>query len=276
MTMWPERIEDRRRLAALGWVVLLAVLAVGLPVLAHAAAGTYPPVTGAISGPSIVGEGLTAQYIVNGTGGPAFGQGGTAVGSIAFNATLSGNNVSGASIQPATGVLVNGQTTLQFRAPNASEIIKLRVVLTSSASGQNATLSLNMSIRIVAPYVLSGTLQAGPTAVSGFDMTVTVDGTPVGQVAVPAIAANGTYHFSFDYAPPSLSAGWHTIAVSVAPQHGLVTFTGGVEQLTLQFYVTSPPPDYALDVGVGIAAFAAAVFIWGSVVGARRRGRRVR
>jgi hypothetical protein len=259
----------------LALVLLLMLVAVGLPGPAHAASST-PKIQGTITGPSIVGRNLQAQYVVNGSGGPAEAANGTQVGNITFNATLSGNNVSTASISPPTGVLVNGTVTLRFTAPNLTEKVTLKVELTSTLGKANQSANFTFQIQVVAPYRLAGTLDAGPTSVSGFNMTVTVDGVPVGRVVVPSIGANGSYAFTFDYVPQSIAPGWHTIAISLAPEHGLVTFQGGVEQLSLEFFITSPPPDYALDVGVGIAAFAVAVFIWGSVVGARRRGRRTR
>ncbi|MCI4353222.1 MAG: hypothetical protein L3K14_07565 [Thermoplasmata archaeon] len=270
-----ERIGRLRRLAGLAVVALMVSVAWTVPAPAHATPN-YPALMGAISGPTVVGRGLQVQYVVTGTGGPAFTLSGTQVGNITYNATVSGANVSTASIRPATGTLANGQAVLRFTAANLTEAMKVNVELTSSYHSAHASSNLTLSIQVVQPYLLSGTLIAGATTVAGFNMTVTVDGTPVGQVSVPAIAANGSYTFTFDYVPQSLAPGWHTIAISVAPQHGLVTFVGGVQELSAQFYITSPPPNYALDVGVGIAALAAAFFIWGSVVGARRRGRRVR
>jgi hypothetical protein len=264
-----------RRLAGLGLVLLVVLIGFSVPAPSHAAA-SYPPIQGTITGPTIVGRSLQVQYTVNGSGGPAVAANGTMVGNITFNATLSGNNVTTASIAPPTGVLVNGGVILRFTAPNITEAVNITVKLTSSYGTLNASQNFSLIVQIVQPYVLSGLLVAGPTTVTGFNMTVTVDGIPVGQVAVPTIAANGTYRFTYDYVPQGLSAGWHTMAISLAPEHGLVSFKGGLSQISVQFFITSPPPDYALDVAVGIAAFAVAVFIWGSVVGARRRGRRTR
>jgi hypothetical protein len=268
---WAPR-PHHSRVAMLGLLLLLLSVGVGLPAPAHASA-SYPPITGTITGPDVVGLNLQAQYQVNATGGPAYTLQGFPVGNVTFNATLSGNNITGASIQPPTGVLVNGEVGLRFVAPNVTEEVTLRVELTSTYKGTSASANLTRTISIVAPYVLSGVLIAGPTTVTGFNMTVTVDGTSVGRVVVPTISANGSYRFTYDYVPQSLAPGWHTIAVSVAPEHGLVSFAGGVMQLATTFYVSGPAPDVLLDASVGIAAIAAAVFIWGSVVGARRRGR---
>jgi hypothetical protein len=269
--------RSSRRLACLALLALLFLVGLGLPAPVHAATTNYPTLTEKTTGPSVVGRSLMATYVVTGSGGPAEAANGTMVGNITYNATLSGTNVSTASIDPTPGVLINGSVILRFTAPNVTEVVRLQIELTSTYGGHNETMNFTTSIRIVAPYLLSGLIQAGPTTVTGFNLTVTVDGTPVGHVVIPTIVANGSYRFSYDYVPQQgLGTGYHTIAVSLAPEHGLVTFQGDVEQISLQFYITGPPPDYTLDVAIGIAAFAVAVFIWGSVVGARRRGRRAR
>jgi hypothetical protein len=268
--------RSSRRLGCLALLALLVLVGLGLPAPVHAATSSYPAIVETTTGPSVVGKGLQATYVVSGSGGPAEAANGTMVGNITYNATLSGRNVSSASIDPTPGVLINGSVILRFTAPNLTEVVTITIDLTSTYQGHNASMNFTTKVQIVAPYVLSGLLMAGPTTVTGFNLTVTVDGTAVGHVAIPTIVANGSYRFTYDYVPQGLGAGYHTIAVSLAQEHGLVTFTGGVEQISLQFYITGPPPDYALDVGIGIAAFAVAVFIWGSVVGARRRGRRAR
>ena len=66
---------------------------------------------------------------------------------------------------------------------------------------------------------------------------------------------------------------WHTFSISLASQHGLVTFPGGAQQYSQSFYVTGPPPDYTVWYVAGIGAFLGAVFIWSTRVAARRRGR---
>ena len=279
-----------RPVALLGLLaMLLALVFLALPVPAHAGAGdrpvselgvaakNYPPITETIVGPSVVGESLKAEYNLSATGGPAVAPNGTTVGFIDYNITLTGKNVTTATMEPPTGVLINGTVILTFTAPSLAQAVTFHIKLTSEQNSTNVTQNFTHTVQIVPPYVLTGDIVAGPTAVSGFNLTVTLDGKPVGTVDVPSILANGSYMFTYDYVPAQgLAPGWHTIAVSLAPEHGLVAFRGGVQQLTLDFFITSPPPDYALDVALGIAAFAVAVFIWGSVVGARRRGRRAR
>lgn len=273
MRVPPRRWSSVRLLGLLAFG-LLALGALGFVAPAHAA--NYPPITETTTGPSVVGESLQVQYLVTGAGGPAVAPNGTTVGNFTFSASLSGPNVTSASIQPPTGVLIHGQVTLRFTAPNRTEAVTLHIEITSRFGNANASQNFTKDIQVVAPFVLSGTLRAGTTSVSGFNMTVTVDGAPVGQVVVPSIVAGGSYRFTFDYVPQSIAPGWHTMAVSLAPEHGLVTFQSGLTQMSVQFYIAGPPPDYSLDFAVGTVAFAVAVFIWGSVVGARRRGRRAR
>jgi hypothetical protein len=272
---WRLNRRTLRLLICLGLLGFLTLSAGGLPSPAHAAT-SFPMIKETTTGPSVVGRTLTAQYTITGSGGPAEAANGTTVGNITYNATLSGNNVTSALIAPPEGILVNGSAIIRFTAPNVTEVVTIHVELTSGYGNNNVSANFTSQVRVVPPYVLGGLLVAGPTTVTGFNMTVTLDGVPVGTVVVPTIQANGSYRFSYDYVPVSLAAGWHTIAISLTPEHGLVTFQGGVEQESLQFYIESAPPDYALDVAIGIAAFAVAVFIWGSIVGARRRGRRPR
>lgn len=257
-------------LVALALAVML--LAVGVP----AQAANSSPITETTTGPSVVGRALTATYEINATGGPAVAANGSLVGSLSYNATLSGGNISGASVTPANGPILPAGTAVKFTAPNVTESLTLRVEITSKFGTASVFSNFTTSISIVQPFVLSGTLVVGATTVDGFNMTVAVDGRSVGHVTVPTIRAGQSYAFSFDYVPESIAPGWHTMSVSLAPEHGLVTFQGGLSRLSVQFYVMGAPPDYALDFALGIAAFAVAVFIWGSVVGARRRGRRTR
>ena len=156
-----ERGRRRGAWTALGLLLLLTLVVVGLPTPAHAAT-SYPTIVGTITGPSIVGRALQANYIVNGSGGPAQAANGTQVGNITFNATLSGTNVTTASISPPTGILVNGGVLLRFTAPNITEVVTLQVELTSSYAGANVSMNFTSKIHVVAPYVLGGTLGSGP------------------------------------------------------------------------------------------------------------------
>jgi hypothetical protein len=266
-----------RILALLGAVFLLAV-----PMMAALPTGGAPPpistpVVGGITGPTEVGTGQKGNYVVHATGGPAFALNGSQTGILAYAASISGFNTTGAVISPPSGVLVNQTVTLSLIAPNLTEALTLYVLVTSSVSGLNSTnTSSNFSfqITIVQPYHLMATLVVGSSeSVGAFTVTVTLDGAPVGSVQVPTLTPGTSYPVSFDYVAVGLSPGWHTFAMNVAPEHGLVSFSGGSTAFTQSFYVPGPPTDYTEWYLAGASAFVVALFIFTARLGARRRGK---
>jgi hypothetical protein len=258
-------------LLVLAALLLLPLLAVLASPLAHAATS---PVTGGITGPTNVGQGLKAKYVVNATGGPAIEANGTQNGTFSFHAYFLADNTTGALFAPPSGVLVNGTVTLDFTAPNITESATLSVLVTSANGATNASTNFTLSISIVQPMRLSGVLVvSGAAGVAPFDLTVTLDGAPVGSVAVPSLAAGATYPIDFAFVAPPLASGWHTLAVALGSEHGLVSFAGGAESISQSFYVTAPTPSYTIYFLAGFAAFLGVIVIWTSRVGARRRGR---
>ncbi len=239
-------------------------------------AADVPPLSGAISGPPALGTGLRGTYLLNASGGPAFASNGTQVGVLSFRATLTGANVSGSSVQPPSGVLVQGQSSVTVIAGNVTGPLSLAVEFTSGFSAKNVSTNVSRAIQVVVPFTLQATLEVGAQGVSPFVLTVTLDGAPVGTISVAVLAPGATAPVRFHYVTLGLSTGWHTFAISLAEEHGLVTFPGGSQEFSQAFYVGSPPASYTVDIIGGIAAFVGALFIWSAVVGGRRRGRRPR
>jgi hypothetical protein len=235
------------------------------------------PVVGSIAGPTGVGTGLKANYVVHATGGPAFAPNGTQTGILAYRASIAALNTTGALISPTSGVLVNQTVTLSLIAPNLTESLTIYVLLTSSVSGTNSTNSstnISYQVAIVQPYhVMATILVASAQSVGAFSITVTLDGQPVGSVAVPTLSPGASYPLSFFYVAAGLSSGWHTFAMNVAPEHGLVAFSGGSTAFTQQFYVPGSPPDNTVWYVAGASAFVAALFIFTTRLGARHRGK---
>lgn len=271
------RISGIRAVAAVTFLLVLSLLPLALPGAGAVTPFAVPstPLTGGVNGPSSVGLGLKTTYTVTASGGPAEATNGTQVGILSYKASISAVNTTGAAISPVSGVLVNGSVTLGFNAPNVTEPLTVFVLVTSSFQGTNVSDNFSELVQIVQPYRLSANLVVSSiAAVSTFDVTITLDGNPVGTVQIPALSAGSTYPLSFAYVLPSgLSAGWHTFAMNLAQEHGLVTFAGGTTQVTSTFYVSGPAPDYAIWYLAGASAFVGAIFIWGTGLGARRRGR---
>ncbi|HEY6238310.1 MAG TPA: hypothetical protein VIZ68_03890 [Thermoplasmata archaeon] len=262
--------------AGLGVLALLLAAFVGLLAAVPAAHGATAtaPLTGGISGSARVGSGLNATYLVNAHGGPAEAPNGTQVGIYSYKASLAATDRTGAAILPATGVLVNGAISLILKAPKVVESLTIYVLVTSKLSDANVSQNFSYTVQIVQPYVLTASLIVGSTAsATPFFLTVSLDGQPVGGISVPALSPGASFPLSFSYVPSDLSPGWHTFSLSLAQQHGLVTFAGGSEQFSSSFYVAGEPPNYSVWYFAGLSAFVGAIFIWSTRVGARRRGR---
>ena len=244
-----------------------------------AASPTYPPLTGNITGTPIVGVNLTAHYNVSATGGPASLGNSTHPGIWSYNAHVTSGNVSGASISPAGGVLVNGSVQLTLVAPTVPEPLVFTVEVISAAPSSlnitNQTQNFSESVSIVQPYKLTITLYSTTSStLAPFNLTVDLDGVAVGQIRVPTIAGRSSYPATFNYVSAGLASGTHTFTVSLVAQHGLVVFANGAETFSVSFYVQPAAPDYTYYYIGGAVAFVGAIFIWLTLVAARRRGRR--
>jgi hypothetical protein len=255
-------------------MLLLGVLStVGPAIAATASASPYAPVVGNVSGPSYVGTGSTTTYYINGSGGPAIASNGTEVGNITWRAQVSGGNLTGVSVSPNSSSITLGKpSTTKLTVANATETLTISVEIISTYHSTNATTNVTYSVHVVTPYVVRAALvDTSSSSVGPFTVTVDLDGRAVGNVTVTQIRPNKTYNLSFAYASGGLPAGEHTFTISLANEHGLVTFSGGAIQYSQSFYVVGPPPDYALWVLMGAVVFFGVLFIFVTRVAARRR-----
>ncbi|MCI4336203.1 MAG: hypothetical protein L3K17_03275 [Thermoplasmata archaeon] len=270
-------LRSSRDLGLVLVVVVLLVISFAPLLLAGQAraAVNYPPLTGAVAGPTTVGQLTNTTYHVTAQGGPAEAENGTTVGIYDYHAYVSADNLTGLKWGPASvGVLVNNSINLTFSAGNHSESVTLAVLVTSTLNGTNATQNFTLLVAVVQPYVISTTLEAASgLAVSSFVLTVLLDGSPVGTIKVNSISADTASPISFRYVNTDLASGWHTFSISLAAEHGLVTFAGGTETFSESFYVAPPPADNTIWYVTGAVAFFGAIFIWTLRVGARRRGK---
>lgn len=263
--------------AALAFSVALLVpaLLLGGLVGGAAAAANYPPLTGHIAGPNTVGQGLKGSYTLTGTGGPAFGLNGTQVGTLSYEASVTGGNTTGLLLLPTAGVLSNGSATLTLTANNVSQSVVITVTLTSGYNGQNITTNISYSVNVVQPFTLRATIVVeSALGTQPFDLTVLLDGTPVGAVSVPSLTGHATYPVVFSFVDQGLGAGTHTFSISLANQHGLVAFSNGASTFSQTFYVAGPPTNFTAWYLVAGGTLVAAIFIFLTASGARRRGRK--
>jgi len=257
-------------------VVLLApALLVTLGSLAPSAraAGTTP-VTGSMSGPTLISTGTTTRYEVHGWGGPAVASNGTVVGNLTYYLSLVGSNLTGVTLAPPSAkFLTNASDVTDLTVANTSEALTINVMVSSVFQGKNESTNFSYVVNVVHPYVLTAVIvNPSSSEVTAFNVYVTLDGSVIGNVTVPDLQPGGKYTVTFDYPTLGLSSGSHTFGISLAQEHGLVTFANGQTFYSQTVYVTSSPPDYTWWYVAGIAAFFGAIFIFASRVAARRRG----
>lgn len=257
----------------------LAVLFTGLLLLqglgtADVRATGTTQVTGSVTGPTVIPTGATKTYMINATGGPAFAANGTRVGNLTAYLSLSASNLTGVSITPEKGGIFNNTPlATTFTAGDVAEVVTILVMISSTYEKENQSINLSYPVHVVIPYYVRATLVASPsTEVLSFQVQVFLDGTLVGSVTVPTLTPGQTYNLSFEYSTVGLSTGEHTFSMSLAQEHGLVTFANGATVYSSTFYVTGPSPNYTLYYVLGIVAFFGVLFIFMTRVAARRRG----
>jgi len=267
---------------ALGLALLLGLAALAAP----AAAGRNPAsssdlagaatsnFTASMSGPTLLATSADGFYDVNATGGAAYAPNGTLVGNITYYASIFASNTTGITFTPTTATISNGSYRGAALTVNAiAQLVTIDVLVTSVSSTANDSINLTYTIHVVQPYELAATLVDRSTAtVLSFVVTIELDGSAVGTVTVPTFTAGSTYDLSYKYVTLGLGSGWHTFTISLANEHGLVTFPNGSTAYSVSFYIPGAPPDYTLWYVAGIVAFLGVVFIFATRVAARRRG----
>lgn len=269
-----------RRGAFVLFLVVATLLAGFVPLLGFGtvAASVVPAaspkplnITGNLSGPSLVATSSNGTFYLN-----ASNKSGTPSLSINWTASLSSVNSTGSSVKPVNGT-ITASTVLPIKlvvtTGTIAESMTLTVKLSPEASTSNQSMNLSKTFSLVTPYMLRATLVAGPdSGVLPFNVTVALDGTVVGAVTVPKLAANATYDLVYRYPSAGLPSGYHTFTLSLQDEHGLVTFANGATVQSTTFYVAPAAPNNTVWYVAGVVAFFGALFIYATRVGARRRG----
>jgi len=262
---------------AVAAVLLLSALLAFVP-----GAGATPaastgstPITGNVTGPSIVSTSSNGTFYLNATGGPAVVSG-IFAGTINWTATLSGANTTGSSVTPDNGSITNSTSQpvkLTLTSGAIAETLTLTVKVTSALAGQNKTGNFSKTFRLVPPYTVRATLEVGADAGTlPFNVTVELDGAVVATVTVPKLAPNATYDLVYRYPSTGLSSGYHTFTLVLADPHGLVTFANGETVQSTTFYIAPAAPNNTVWYVVGVVAFFGVLFIYATRGAARRRG----
>jgi CARDB protein len=233
-------------------LVLLVLMTAGLLSLASAAAQT--PIYATIIGPTAIAPGRTASYELTATGGP----GDPVNYSVSWYVT--GPNPAGASpLVTSPGKLSGGRSTftLNVTAPTAEQTLTLRVAVGASASGATENTTVERSIVVLAPIVLSGSFRNdGSTAALNVSVRFYVDDTFVGTQTIARIPAGSQGSASFDYLPVGLSRGSHRVRIEAdLDRDGTIDPARGETIISDVFYKATPPLGTGVAVLIGIGVF---------------------
>lgn len=236
-----------RRDPSLVLVVALAVLALS----AGPAAAQAPPIFATLSGPPAVGIGRTATYELNVSGGP----GDPANYSVSWY--VSGDEGSPRAASPGRTSGTQSTFRLNITAPSREQTLTLTVLINATSAGETESATLERSIAVLTPIVLSGTFRNdGSTAAVNVTVRFYVDDAPVGTQTIARINPSGSATASLDYLPLGLSTGAHRIRIE-ADLDGDGTIDSGRGETILfdVFHKGTPALSPGITVLIGIAVF---------------------
>lgn len=262
-------------------ILLLAIAPAGFgPARGASAATAVPPLSGQVTGPTLLGALQKGTFTVTGRGGPAEALNGTTVGTYNYSTTITATNGTTPStgfVAPPDGVLINLSASFTVEAPNITGTYILTVEITSIGPGGTGNVSTNVTadFDVLEPYFVQATIHnPNGFAVAGAVVVVDLDGSTVGHQVLPSITADGSFDFSFNYTTTGLSSGWHTFTMTLTGTPGLLTFGNGAMSESSSFYVPPPPVNYTFDITVGLLLTVTAILISLMILGGRRPRRK--
>jgi CARDB len=229
-------------------------LVLALLALSAGSADAQPPIFATLSGPPAVGLSRIASYELNVSGGP-----GDPV-NYSVSWYVSGPEPAGASPLAASPGKTSGtQTTfrLNITAPAREQTLTLTVLVNATAGGLTEDTTVERSIAVLTPIVLSGTFRNdGSTAAVNVTVRFYVDDVPAGTQTIARINPGAAATASLDYLPLGLSTGSHRIRIE-ADLDGDGTIESGRGETILSdvFYKGTPALSPGLTVLIGIGVF---------------------
>jgi hypothetical protein len=248
----------------LAFVLVLAGL-----ILPAGPAGAQTPIFATITGPAAAGVGGTVTYDLTATGGP----GGAVNYSVTWHVT--GPDLTGASpLAASPGRLSGANATfrLNVTAPATEQTITLIVAMTATSGGTVEETTVERSISVVTPIVLTATFRnEGPTAAVNVTVRFYVDDALVGTSTLARINPNAQAIASFDYLPAGLSTGSHRVRIEAdLDGNGEIDEASGEAIVSDLFYKGTPELSLGITILIAIGVFFPLFFV---TVAVRRRQR---
>jgi len=201
-------------------------LVAGLAVLAALVLSVVPasglgPLYGSLAGPDAIAPGQAGVYNLTIFGGPD--------GAVRYTVQwhITGSNAAGGlptAANPTTATDNRTTFRLNVTAPQAEQTITLFVKISASVGSTVENTTVQKSIVVVTPVVLSATFtNQGTTAAVNVTVRFYVDGALVGTETIARINPSGSATATFNYLPANLQSGTHQVRIEadLAIEHGL-------------------------------------------------------
>ena len=249
--------------------VVLGLLLLAAFALAAAPASAQEPIFATVTGPAAIATDGAAFFNVSIGGGPA--------GPTNYTVTyyITGLDVTGGrplQSSPTTSTGTDRTVRLNVTGPTKDQTITLVVQVSASGGGAVENTSVEQSIVVATPIVLSGTFHnGGMTAAVNVTVRFLVDDVAVGTKTIAKIGPNADATATFDYIPAALAPGTHSVRIEAdLDGNGVIDPARGESVVSQLFYKGTAPLSTGWTVLIGIGVFIPAFLV---TVAMRRRGR---
>ena len=248
--------------------IALGILAVVVALLV-APAAAQGPIFGTITGPSALAPSQVSAYNLTIGGGPT--------GAVTYTISwyLTGPNVAGGLPNAAKPTTATGNRTtfrLNITAPPAEQTMSLVVRMSAAVGSTYENTTVEKSIAVLTPIVLSATFQnTGTTAALNVTVRFYVDGVLAGTEKIARLNPGAQVTETLNYLPSGLQPGTHQVRVEAdLDGNGVIDPAKGEVVVSSLFYRGTAPLSTAWTVVIGIAVFLPVLLL---TVALRRRQR---
>src|SRR5256712_1780640 len=243
--------------------IALGIVAAVVALLA-APAAAQGPIFGTITGPNALAPSQVSAYNLTIGGGPT--------GAVTYTISwyLTGPNVAGGLPNAAKPTTATGNRTtfsLNITAPPAEQTMSLVVRISAAVGSAYENTTVEKSITIITPIVLSATFQnAGTTAAVNVTVRFYVDGVLAGAEKIARLNPGAHVTETLSYLPSGLQPGTHQVRVEAdLDGNGVIDPAKGEAVVSSLFYRGAAPPSTAVTGVIRIAGVLAPLLLTGAL-----------
>lgn len=249
--------------------VLAVALLVAALVLAALPTSAQVPISAELRGNPAIAPGRPGSYNLSVSGGPG------AQGNYTVQWHVTGPDPAGALPTAASPTSTTGNRTtfvLNITAPTKEQTITLVVKVTATGGSQTEETTVERSIVVITPIVLSATFRnLASTVATNVTVRFYVDGGLVGTKTIARLDGNGQATVTNDYLPIGLQSGTHQVRVEAdLDGNGVIDPSRGEAIVSDTFYRGTQGLSTGWTVALAIVVFVPVLI---ATIALRRRQR---